>query len=487
MRPLQLLIGCVFFLTASYGQAVDSLADKALRFPGKLFSRIESKTAGLDRQLTRQTEHCLAKMARREARLRRELSRIDSASAQRLFANSAQQYAALARKLATDSGGAAIPLSGEYMPYVDSLKGSLSFFQQNRQLLGAAQSQARLAQLQASMAGFQQLQAKLQDADAIKAFLRQRKEAIKAYLNQYTNLPSGIGKEYQGLTREAYYYSEQVRQYRQLLNDPDQLEKKALSLLGQLPAFRQFMKNNGQLAGLFNLPAGYSSPAALAGLQTRDQVTQAIQSQLAAGGQGALSALHQNLQSAEQQLDGFKDKLNHLGSGSGDIDMPNFKPNGQRTKSLWRRLEAGVNLQTSRTNRYYPNVLDLGGSLGYRLTDKSTIGVGTSLKIGLGSDIRHLALTASGASLRSYVDIVLKGSFFVSGGLEYNHTSALRSYQDIRRLSGWTTSGLIGITKTVSVKSRVFKKTKLSLLWDFLSYRQRPQTPAIVYRLGYSF
>ncbi|GGB14696.1 hypothetical protein [Puia dinghuensis] len=483
---LCLLAGMLLFRTISHGQVADSLTEKVIRFPARLFSRIQGKTASLDRQLARQTDKMLERMARREERLRRRLSRIDSASAQRLFAGSAEQYAALARSIVMDSGSVAIPLSGEYLPYVDSLKGSLFFLQQNPQWVGAA-SPTQLAQVQGSMAQFQQLQAKLGDADQIKAFIRQRKEAIKQYLSRYTNLPPGIAGEYQGLNREAYYYAEQVREYKQLLNDPDRLEKKALSLLGQLPAFRQFMKNNGQLAGLFGVPAGYGSPTALAGLQTRDQVTQAIQSQLATGGQGALSALHQNLQSAEQQLDGFKDKLNHLGSGSGDIDMPNFKPNGQRTKSLWRRLEAGVNLQTSRTNRYYPNVLDLGGSLGYRLTDKSTIGVGTSLKIGLGSDFRHMALTASGASLRSYVDIVLKGSFFASGGLEYNHTSALRSYQDIRRLSGWTTSGLIGITKTVSVKSRVFKKTKLSLLWDFLSYRQRPQTPAIVYRLGYSF
>jgi len=495
LRILIVILGMTLLTgTTACSQSVDSLADKVVRLPGKFFSRIQSKTEGLDRQLTRQTQKYLERMARREAWLQKKLSRIDSASAARLFAGAPRQYATLARRLTTDSGSSATRLSGEYLPYIDSLKGSLSFLQKNPRWLGGAglnslspQARAQLASLQSAFAGFQQLQAKLQDAEQVKAFIRQRKEQIKQYLDRYTNLPVGIDKEYQAITRAGYYYAQQVREYKQLLNDPDRLEQKALSVLGQLPAFRQFMKNNGQLAGLFGLPAGYGSPTALDGLQTRDQVEQAIQSQLSAGGPGAITSLQQNLQSAEQHLDGFKDKLNKLGSGSGDIDMPNFKPNNQRTKTFWRRLEYGVNLQTSRTNQYYPNILDLGGLVGYRLTDKSTIGIGSSLKIGLGSDIRHISFTASGASLRSFLDVVIKGSFSATGGWEYNHTVALSSFQDIRRLASWTSSGLIGLSKTVSVKSRVFKKTKLSLLWDFLSYRQLPKTPPILFRIGYTF
>jgi len=479
-----MLAGVFLFGISSYGQSADSVTAKIVNFPSRLFSRIEGKTAGLDRQLTRRTEKYLRNMARREERLQKKLYRIDSAAAKRLFAGSAGQYGALAQRMAADSGKASASLSGEYLPYVDSLKGSLAFLRQNPRLLNSAKESS---QLQASLAQFQQLQARLQDADQAREFIRQRKEQIKQYLSQYTNLPAGLAKEYQGIERNCYYYAQQIREYKQLLNDPGALERKAFSLLGQLPAFQQFMKNNGQLAGLFGLPAGYGSPSALAGLQTRDQVTQLIQSQLASGGPNAMAALQQNLQSAQQQLDQFKDKLTKLGGGSGDIDMPNFKPNNQRTKSFWRRLEYGVNLQTSRIDGYYPNILDLGGSVGYRLTDKCSFGIGSSFKIGLGPDIRHMALTASGASLRSYLDIAIKGSFSATGGLEYNHTATLSSFQDIRALSGWTTSGLIGVTKTVSVKSRVFKKTKISLLWDFLSYQQTPHTSPLLFRIGYGF
>jgi hypothetical protein len=83
--------------------------------------------------------------------------------------------------------------------------------------------------------------------------------------------------------------------------------------------------------------------------------------------------------------------------------------------------------------------------------------------------------------------VKIKGSFFASGGFEYNYTTPFRSMQQLHKWDDWTRSGLIGISKTVSVKSRVFKKTKLQLLWDFLSYQQTPKTQAFLFRIGYAF
>jgi hypothetical protein len=478
-----ILLRC-FASFSCFAQELGGTTDKIINFPTKLFSKIQGKTASLDQQLTRQTEKYLQKMASREAKLQKKLYKVDSAAAKRLFANSAQQYAALQQKIAFDTGGhVAIPLTGEYQPYTDSLKGSLSFLQQNPQLAGAAKSQA----LQSSIAQLQQLQAKMQDADAAKAFIQQRKQEIGNYISQHANLQNLLGSQYQGFNQEVYYYSQQVRAYKEMLNHPDQLEQKALALLDQLPAFQQFIKNNSQLAGLFNLPANYGSPAALAGLQTRDQVSQAIQGQLASGGPGAQAALTSNLQSAQQGLDSYKDKLSQLGGGSGDIDMPNFTPNNQKTKTFLKRLQLGTDLQTTRTNYYFPTRTDLGLSVGYKLNDKATIGVGASYKIGWGTGFNHIALSSQGAGLRSFLDIKIKGSFSATGGLEYNYTTPIHSLQDLKVESNWTRSGLIGVSKTMGVKNRFFKQTKLQLLWDFLSYQQRPRTQPVIFRVGYSF
>jgi hypothetical protein len=468
------------------GRGADSSGGRIVRFPTKVFGRIQKKTSDLDQQLTGATEKYVASIERREAKLQAKIAEVDPAGASKLFGSSAGQYSALMQKLRNDSGRKGVGLQGEYQPYVDSVNGILAFLKKNPQLMGGSGSGA-LAQLQGSTAQFQQLQAKFLDANGVKQYIQQRKQAIADYLSSHSQLAGNLGKEYQGISRDLYYYSESVRQYKTMLNDPDRLEQQALQVLNKLPAFQIFMKNNSQLAGLFGVSSGYGLPQGLAGLQSRDQVGQMIQSQVASGGAQGSGALQANLQSAQSQLDGFKDKLNKLGSGSGDMEMPDFKPNEQKTKSFWKRIEYGANLQTSRTNAYYPAVADMGLSIGYRLWGANTIGVGASYKLGLGNGWNHIAFSSQGVGLRSFADVKVKGSFFFSGGMELNYTQPFSSFQKLPELNLWTLSGLAGVSKVVSLKNRTFKQTKVSLLWDFLSYQQVPKTQPILFRVGYTF
>jgi hypothetical protein len=493
MQKLPAFCGTAFLclvLTVSHAQSVDSLAGKAVNFPSRLLGRLRSKAAGLNDRLTRQTEKSLQKMARREARLRQKLYGVDSTAAKNLFAGSAQQYAALSQRIQTDTGGPGRGYSGVYQPYMDSLQGSLRFLQQNPRLLSATGgnlSPQLQAQLQGANGEMQVLQARLQDADQVKVYIQQRKQQIGQYIAQHSNLQGLLGKSYAGMNQDVYYYSQQLREYKEMWNDPDQLERKALALLNRLPAFQNFMKNNSQLGGLFNLPGNYGTVQGLSGLQTRDQVAQLVQGQVSAGGAGGAAALQSNLQSAESQLDTYKSRLGQLGAGNGDMDMPDFKPNDQKTKSLWRRLEYGANFQTTRNNYYFPTVSDFGLSLGYRLGHDNLLGVGASYKLGWGNGIQHIAFSSQGVGLRSFLQLKIKGSFSATGGFEYNYTTPFTSYQQLKQLQYWTKSGLIGVTKTVSLKNRVFKKTSLSLLWDFLSYQQVPKTQPILFRVGYTF
>jgi len=468
-------------------QSVDSVTGKVLNFPARLLGKIQSRTAGLDRQLTRQTDKMLREMARQEARLQKKMTGVDSAGAKALFGGSAARYAALAQQMRSDSGLKGRSFSGVYPPYLDSLQGSVAFLHQNPQFLSNAPSPQQLTQLAAANAQLQALQAKMMDADQAKNFIQQRKQQISQYIAQHANLQNVVAKPLAGMNQQVYYYSQQLREYKEMWNNPDQLTQRALSLLNRLPAFQSFMKDHSMLAGLFHLPGGYGSSQALSGLQTKDQVAQQIQGQVSAGGAAGASTLQSNLQSAESQLDGYKSKLGSLGAGNGDMDMPNFKPNDQKTKTFWRRLEYGANFQTARNNYMFPTVSDFGLSLGYKLGHGNVVGVGESYKLGWGNGIQHIALSSQGVGLRSYLLVKIKGSFSATGGLEYNYTTPFTSYQQLRQLQYWTKSGLVGVTKTVSVKSRVFKKTSVSLLWDFLSYQAVPKTQPILFRIGYSF
>ena len=295
--------------------------------------------------------------------------------------------------------------------------------------------------------------------------------------------------EIKGFEKQAFYFSQQVQEYRQLWEDPSKLEKKLIELLMKTDRFKDFFRENSQLASLFSLPGGNTSTASLQGLQTRASVQQGIQDRFGSGPQ-VQQLIQENLQAAQGQLSELKNKLSQYGSGAygnsnSDIDMPEgFKPNGQKTKSFFQRLEYGANIQSQKARSYFPVTSDLGLSLGYKLNDNSSIGVGASYKLGWGRGWNHIRITHEGVGLRSYVDMKLKGSLYLSGGYEQNYRTAFHSIQQLKDYSSWQSSGLLGVSKKYKVSKKI--KGDMKLLWDFLSYQQIPRTQAVLFRIGYN-
>jgi hypothetical protein len=206
------------------------------------------------------------------------------------------------------------------------------------------------------------------------------------------------------------------------------------------------------------------------------------------GGPNAQQTFQQNIQQAQSQLQQLKNKVNKLGGSNSDDIMPEgFKPNSQKTKSFLQRIELGTTIQTQRATSFFPSTSDLGLMAGYKLNDKSIIGIGASYKMGWGNGWNNIRLSHQGLGLRSFIDLKLKGSFYVSGGYEQNYKAEIRNISQLQDISSWQQSGLIGMSKIVSVKSKLFKKTKIQLLWDLLSYQQIPRAQPIIFRLGYSF
>jgi len=493
-------------VNTSHAQSADSAADKLTHFPMRVFGSIQSRTASLNQRLQRQTQKYLQKLQQQEQRLEKKLYAFDSGAAKTLFAGSSQQYAQLWQKLQADTGSSHQKLSGQYQPVADSLHGALAFLQKNPQVLTQGgsinsalpgQATASLspeiqAKIQASMSQLQALQAKMQDAGQIKAYMQQRKQLIGQYIAQHGNLQGLLSKPYASMQSTMYYYSAQVTQFRNELNSPDQLEQKALALLSRLPAFNGFMKTNSQLSSIFTLPGSSSAPQVLAGLQTRSQITAAVKSQVSAAASGgnsnnSSSAGSSQVESAQSQLAAYKSKLSQLGGGSSDIDAPNFRPNAEKTKSFLHRFQYGIDFQTTQSTYYFPAMTSLGLNLSYRLGHGNDVGIGAAMRVGWGTGFNHIAVTGQGVALRSFFDIAIKGSFSATGAFEYNYTTPFTEYQQIRQIQYWVKSGLIGVSKSVSMKSRVLKQTKLSLLWDVLSYEAVPRTTPLVFRVGYNF
>jgi hypothetical protein len=208
------------------------------------------------------------------------------------------------------------------------------------------------------------------------------------------------------------------------------------------------------------------------------------------GGGGGSDYLQQQMSQAQGELSKLKDKVNQFGGGSSDMEMPDFKPNSQKTKSFLKRIEYGANIQSQKTNFLLPVTSDLAITAGYKLNDKSIIGIGASYKLGWGSGWKNIKLTSEGIGLRSYINWKLKPifgkieGFWISGGYERNYQHAFTKSDQLKDVNAWQTSGLLGLTK----KYKIGKKTNnFQMLWDFLSYQQVPRRQPILFRVGYVF
>jgi len=475
-RTLLSGILCLCLILPCFAQQQEA-GDTTLHLSEKFLRSIDQQAALLESKLDKTTDKALARWQKQEAKLLRKLARKDSTLAAQLQADAATKTAQLQQQLKNPGE------LQQYLPALDTLKTSLRFLQQKSDL---AKPGLKNEQVNGTLDKLKGMEGQLQQAQAVQQFLQQRKQLLKEKLD---NL--GFAQELKQLNKQAYYYSAQLKEYQSLLKDHKKAAQKGLAMLRKTKAFENFMRRNSQLASLFRLPGDPNDPtqaANLAGLQTRAQVNNLIQNQLAAGGPNAQAQFRQNLQDAQSQLSQLKDKILKAGGGSSELDMPDgFKPNPEKTKSFWKRIELGTNIQSQRARGLLPASSDIGLSLGYKLNPNSIIGIGTSYKVGWGRDIRHVRISHQGLGIRSFIDYKLKGSFWLTGGYELNYQSGFSDFNELKDLSRWQPSGLIGVSKVVSLQSKLLKKTKLMLLWDFLSYRQKPRTQAVLFRIGYNF
>jgi hypothetical protein len=300
---------------------------------------------------------------------------------------------------------------------------------------------------------------------------------------------NGLSKQADRIGKEAFYFEEGAKAIEEKLSVADHWETKALEALRNSNAFRNFFRSNSELAGLFPAPpVSANGNTQLPGLQTRNSINALLTRQFGAS-RAATQALREQVSSAQQQLREIQNKLLQLKSGSintgGDNPLPSrYKLNAQKSKSFIQRLEYGFNIQTVKAAHSFPASGNLGLSLGYKISDGGSVGIGAAFKLGLGHGWDHIRLSGEGVGLRSYAEQKLKGKIFLAGGYEWNYQQSLASLASLPGISKWQQSGLIGLSKKYQAGKKI--KGSMQLLWDFLSYQQVPHAQPIVFRIGYA-
>lgn len=461
--------------------AVSKRADTVIQsiqdIPKKYIIRIDNKIGKYSDRITSKTEKTLAKLSKWENKIKGLLEKTSPETAQKLFGNGQMSFSSLLQKV-RDGKAVADGYKARYNEYRDKIYTSLHYLEDQKDKL----NKEVLQPLNQANQKLNSLEQDISNTEAVEAFIKQRKRQLIDEAVKYI----GKSKYLTKIDKEAYYYIETLRNYKELFSDPKKAEETALKILNKIPAFKQFTQQNSMLASLFPQSASNGNMPNLAGLQTRAGMQAMIQQRIAAGGPNAGQIISQNVERAQAELTKLKDKILQSGGSNSSDEVPSFRPNNQRTKTFAQRLEYGTNIQFGKANHLLPGTADIALSIGYKINDKSMVGIGASYKMGFGR-IDRLSVTHQGIGIRSFIDWKLKKQFYVSGGLELNQNAGFKNIEQLKDYSRWQTAGLIGISKKIDVKTKFFKGTKLQLLFDAFYRNHVPVSQPVLFRVGYNF
>jgi hypothetical protein len=467
---LWLPLACATFLCHSLSakELGDTTVQKIQQVPAQYAAKVQAKVQSVDDALQKKTTEYVNKLSKLENKI---LSKLQAISPSKLQTLAPSPYDKWLNQPPTTA-------PTNYVPGLDTLKTTLSFLRQS-----SASSSLSSASTQVT-----QLQGNLNQASLINQYIQQRRQQLAQLLSQYSNLPSSVTNTFNAYKEEAYYYRAQVQSYKDMLNNPDKMVATATAVLNKVPAFQRFFARNSFLAGLFAPPPGGGSAAGaltpvLGNLQARSKVQALIQQQISAGGSSA-----QQMQVAQAKLTSLQQQLTKFGSsgGGGDMDLPpGFTPNTQKTKTFLRRIEYGANVQFAQAAYSFPATANIGLTLGYKINDKSTIGVGAAYVAGMGTGWNFIQYSSQSIGLRSYMDWKIKKTYYVIGGYEENYMTAFSSIADLRNVSAWQPSALIGLERKFKISAKL--GGNVQVLFDMLYKEEVPEGQMIKFRVGYNF
>lgn len=468
----------LFCVTIRAQKRIDSTLDNLQQLPKKYLGDIDKKVNQYANRITNKTEKTLTKLSRWENKIKGLLQKTSPETAERLFGNNQPTFTSLLQQV-EQGEQIVLQYQAPYNKYRDDITTSLKYLAQQKEQLNSGY----IKKISTTSNKMQQLAKEEDKVEAMQQFIKERKKQLIEQAFQQI----GKSKYLTKINKEAYYYAETLKNYKELFSDSKKAEQTAKTILNKIPAFQKFMQQNSQLASLFGQPGDAASTANLAGLQTRASIQSIIQDRIGSGGPNAQQAFSDNIAAAKNEISKLKDKLlnSSAGAGNGEGPIPDFKPKMEKTKTFSQRIEYGFNLQFDKTNNLLPAATNIGLSIGYKINTKSVVGIGASYKLGMGN-IQRIHFSHQGIGLRSFIDWKLKKQFFVSGGYELNHNEAFQNFGQLKNYPAWQRSALIGLIKKMNIKTKLFKGTNIQLLYDFLSHQHLPVSQPVVFRMGYN-
>lgn len=453
-------------------------ANPVINLPLKTLEKLNSRMSSMVDKIESRFKKVLKRFEKEEIRLLRQIQSLDSTFDNTSLKEVQSRYDDFIKRLKDDAyitSGA-----GEYLSNFDSLKTCLGFLSQSNELMKKLSNERE--DIINSVKLVNAVTEKLKYINSIQQYLKNRRNSLKDQLAKF-----GCLNELKKMNKELYYYFQKVKEYKSIVNDPKQLELAAFRALNEIPAFNDFFARNSFIGSVFGntsfiTNSNDSSIPDIAGLQSRAQVQKLVSNNINFSGTGGGSdILHQKLSSVKDELNKLKSKYS---SWDYNDEMPAFKPNEMKSKSFWKRLEFGTNLQFVKSNTTLPSSAELGLQIAYKFHQNGAIGFGASYRAGY-SNIRRISISHQGIGIRSFIDHKLKSKIYINGGFEYNYNAAFKTIQVLKNMNAWQKSALLGVNRKYSISKKI--KASTMLLYDFLHNQHVPASPSLIFRIGYNF
>lgn len=336
--------------------------------------------------------------------------------------------------------------------------------------------------------------------------LRERSKAVQKLLEG-----SPLAGKAQKLGNIHSQYRQQVQYWKQLSEEPDAAEQKALDYLRGIEGFDEHLGRQGP-PGSGALSGKSAAELEQMGYQTKASVEKQLQSQF--GDQ--LNAIQQQ---AGGQLRQYTDKLgkgldkakaarekireagalaaegkNAISSGAGALKKREGFSNPMRGVPFRKRWEWQYNFQVQRASAdgLRPAMLQTGVNVAYRQTAALSLGMGIDGSIGLGSNWQHLKLSYEGIVGRAFADYKIIWGFSLQGGYEKSLRPMNRPYTILQEQHGnagnvKTAMGLLQDAAYLGImkRYRISSKWQGTILigYNFLNDKTNLSSPWII-RLG---
>lgn len=455
----------------------DSLLNIIEQIPNKYYQIISTKATRYSKRVVNKTKTTLRKLSIWECKVKKLLDKVNPKISQELFANGRMTFQKMYdnyNQSYTKATSLPIQLKS-YDKYRDELTTGIKFINKYRVYKDSGSS-TQLVNAETSIQKMNSIS--INQLEIESQINKRKKEIIKLLKGNVRNV---ILKR---LNKESYYYSETIKNYREILSDSKKMESLVASVLKRIPEFNSFFSSASLQSALFRTGQNPVDLSNVGTLQTRVSVDQLLSQNPLTGNQINISQfLNQRASKQINLINELKQKA-AIGSSTNNetASEGKFKPNTQRSKLFRQRILYDYNLQWERQNQIYPTTAAIGLSMGYKLNDLSSFGVGFDYRGGIGS-INKLSFSHQGIALRVFADYKFIRSFALYSGADWvrNQTASNTKLNPTQ----WQLNGSIGLKKQITKAGKSKRKGYVILTYDW--YQSNPVPQATRFKIRYGF